>query len=167
MKKLFALLLALCMMLCTAAMAETAELADLDAAYVPLEKIGMQMLVFNGMVEDPDAQAEDGADLLYAWKDAEGGDDYLRIEGQNLGIADPETLLGVLQGSGYEDAEIVELPNGLKPVVFNNAADNQICAALAREDGVVYGFSMGPVAGQEEQAALVLGLLLGSLAPIE
>lgn len=169
MKKLFALMLALCLVLCSAAMAETAatEEAEVTTTVVALDKIGLNMIMFSNFAEDPDAQPQDGAELLYAWKATDGSSDYIRIEAQKLEITTAEDFLTAAQGSGFADAQILELDNGARPVVFTNTEGNEVCAALVSEDGTVLGFSVGPAAGQEESAGLVMGALLGSLSPIE
>ena len=171
MKKLFALMLALCLLLCSAAMADAAEEDPTDGEMVALEKIGVYMYLFNSLVEDADYQSDDGSDVLYAWKDKDPeSSDYLRIEGQDMsaaGIASAEDFLNVAQANGFEDAKLLELDNGLKLVVFTNKADNEACAALVLEGGYVAGFSMGPLEGQDEGIVVALGVALGSMTPIQ
>lgn len=172
MKKLFALMLALCLLLCSAAMAETAEdETALDGEMVTLDKIGMSMYLFSNLVEDADYQSDDGSDVLYAWKDSDPeSSDYFRIEGQDLsaaGIASAEDFLNLALAQGFEDANLLTLENGVQLVVFTNKADDQACAALVFDNGYVAGFSMGPLEGQEEGIVLALGIALGTLAPIQ
>ena len=169
MKKLFALMLALCLLLGTAAALAESEMPT--GQMVALDKIGLQMYLFDALVEDADYQSTDGSELLYAWKDKdESSKDYFRIEGQDMseaGIATAEDFLALAQASGFEDAQITTLENGLQLVVFTNKAEDQACAALVCDGGYVIGFSMGPVAGQEEGIVVALSLALGTLAPIE
>ena len=168
MKKLCALMLTLCLMLgCAAVLAEDTMAGN----YVALDKIGMQIFILDSMVEDADAQSSEGAELLYAWKDAEGGDDYFKIEAADLsevGITTPEAFLAAVQEDGKADsAEIVTLENGLQVVLVSSAAENEICASIVYENGIVLGFTVGPIAGQEENASMVLGFLIGTLSPLE
>ena len=168
MKKLFALMLALCLMLCcTAVLAED----TMSGNYVALEKLGMKIFIFDSMVEDTEAQASEGTELLYAWKAADGSEDAFRIETVDLseqGITTPEAFLAAVQATGKADsAEIVTLESGLQVVLVTSAADNEICASIVYDNGAVVGFTLSPIAGQEEAASMLLGYLMGTLAPLE
>ena len=168
MKKLFALMLALCLVLCcTAVQAED----TMSGNYVALEKLGMQIFIFDSMVEDTEAQASEGTDLLYAWKAADGAEDRFVIEAADLseqGITTPEAFLAAINDSGKADsAQIVTLENGLQVVLVTSSADNEICASIVYDNGVVVGFTISPIAGQEDAASALLGYLMGSLTPIQ
>ena len=171
MKKLFALMLTLCLLLsCTAVLAEAAE-DTMSGSYVDLDKIGMKIYIFDSMVEDPDAEPDENAELLYAWKDAEGADDYFKIEAVDLseaGIATAEAFLSAIQATGKADsAELVTLENGLQVVLVSSAEEDEICASIVYDNGIVLGFTVGPIAGQEGEASTLLGYLMGTLLPLE
>ena len=174
MKKLFALMLALCLLLCSAAMAETETAEETAGEMIALDKIGLQMYLFANLVEDTEYQPNDGSTLLYAWKDADPeSQDYLRIEGMDMssgGIATAEDFLAVAK-TVDEDATLTTLESGLTVVVFNNANENEVCAALVGENGYVIGLSLGPVTDDEDTqglgAVVAFGIILASLSPIE
>jgi hypothetical protein len=176
MKKIFALMLALCLMVGVAA-AETVDFSQLvadlqengvEGAMTTLDSLGMQIYLPAGLVEDPDATADEGATLLYAWKAAdEESKDFIKISYASTELTDVQSLLDVAVAGGAADAKIVDLPCGWQVVVATNASDDTVGAGLLCGDGTVVSIDMGPVTGQEEAISYVFGLIIATLSPAQ
>ncbi len=163
MKKIFALMLALCLMIGVA----MAEEATLQGEMASMELIGLQMFIPAEYAVDESATAEDGAQLLYAWKATDESGEFLKVTAAKLeGVEDLDTFLAVAQAQISADAEIVVLESGLNVVMFFNDNDGTVNAVLMDSNANIIGFEMGPTEGQKEAAAAAFMVLLQTLAPI-
>ena len=161
MKKILALMLALCMMI-GVAMAE-----ELTLQAVAMETIGLQMGIPAEYVVDENATTAEGAQLLYAWKATDESGEFLKVTAAKLeGIEDLDTLAAVFQAQLDPNAEIVTLESGLNVIMFFNDNDGTVNAALMDTNANIINFEMGPTADQKEAAAAAFMVLLQTLAPI-
>ena len=161
MKKILALMLALCLMI-GVAMAE-----ELTLQAVAMETIGLQMGIPAEYVVDENATTAEGAQLLYAWKATDESGEFLKVTAAKLeGIEDLDTLAAVFQAQLDPNAEIVTLESGLNVVMFFNDNDGTVNAALMDTNANIINFEMGPTADQKEAAAVAFMVLLQTLAPI-
>ena len=162
MKKIFALMLALCLMT-GVAMAEE----GLALQAVAMETIGLQMGIPAEYVVDENATTADGAQLLYAWKATDESGEFLKVTAAKLeGIEDLDTLAAVFQAQLDPNTEIVTLESGLNVIMFFNDNDGTVNAALMDSNANIINFEMGPTADQKEAAAAAFMVLLQTLAPI-
>ena len=162
MKKILALMLALCLMI-GVAMAE-----ELTLQAVAMETIGLQMGIPAEYVVDENATTAEGAQLLYAWKATDESGEFLKVTAAKLeGIEDLDTLAAVFQAQLDPNAEIVTLESGLNVVMFFNDNDGTVNAALMDTNANIINFEMGPTEDQKEEAALAFMVLLQTLAPIQ
>ena len=163
MKKIFALMLALCLMT-GVAMAEE----GLALQAVAMETIGLQMGIPAEYVVDENATTADGAQLLYAWKATDESGEFLKVTAAKLeGVEDLDSFLAIIQAQVSADAEIVKLESGLNVVMFFNDSDNTVNASLMDTNANIINFEMGPTAGQKEATATAFMVLLQTLAPME
>ena len=161
MKKILALMLALCLMI-GVAMAE-----ELTLQAVAMETIGLQMGIPAEYVVDENATTAEGAQLLYAWKATDESGEFLKVTAAKLeGIEDLDTLAAVFQAQLDPNAEIVTLESGLNVVMFFNDNDGTVNAALMDTNANIINFEMGPTADQKEAAAAAFMVLLQTLSPI-
>ena len=162
MRKIFALMLALCLM---AGVAMAEEGLALQA--VAMETIGLQMGIPAEYVVDENATTAEGAQLLYAWKATDESGEFLKVTAAKLeGIEDLDTLAAVFQAQLDPNAEIVTLESGLNVIMFFNDNDGTVNAALMDTNANIINFEMGPTADQKEAAAAAFMVLLQTLAPI-
>ena len=161
MKKILALMLALCLMI-GVAMAE-----ELTLQAVAMETIGLQMGIPAEYVVDENATTAEGAQLLYAWKATDESGEFLKVTAAKLeGIEDLDTLAAVFQAQLDPNTEIVTLESGLNVIMFFNDNDGTVNAALMDSNANIINFEMGPTADQKEAAAAAFMVLLQTLAPI-
>lgn len=166
MKKLFALMLALCLMI-GVAMAEEEE-ATIQGEMFAMDTIGLQIFIPAEYAVDENATVDDGAQLLYAWKATDESGEFLKVSAAKLdGVEDLDTFLAIAQAQIDENAEIVELESGLNVVMFFNDNDGTVNAALMDTNANIIGFEMGPTNGQKEAAAAAFMVLLQTMAPIQ
>ncbi len=163
MTKILALMLALCLMIGVA----MAEEATLQGEMATMELIGLQMFIPAEYAVDENATAEEGAQLLYAWKATDESGEFLKVTAAKLeGVEDLDTFLAVAQAQISADAEIVVLESGLNVVMFFNDNDGTVNAVLMDSNANIIGVEMGPTEGQKEAAAAAFMVLLQTLAPI-
>ena len=161
MKKILALMLALCLMI-GVAMAE-----ELTLQAVAMETIGLQMGIPAEYVVDENATTAEGATLLYAWKATDESGEFLKVTAAKLeGIEDLDTLAAVFQAQLDPNTEIVTLESGLNVIMFFNDSDGTVNAALMDNNANIINFEMGPTADQKEAAAAAFMVLLQTLSPI-
>ena len=164
MKKLFALMLALCLMLGVAMAAEDTIQGEMFA----MDTIGLQIFIPAEYAVDENATVDEGAQLLYAWKATDESGEFLKVSAAKLeGVEDLDTFLAIAQAQIDPEAEIVVLESGLNVVMFFNDNDGTVNAALMDTNANIIGFEMGPTEGQKEAAAAAFMLLLQTMAPID
>ena len=163
MKKLFALMLALCLMIGVA----VAEESLLQGEMVALDTIGLQMFIPSGFVVDENATADEGTQMLYAWKAEDGSEDFLRISAANMGEMTLDGFLEIVQAQIDPQAEIITLESGLNVIMFTNDAEGTVCAALVDTNNNVIGFEMGPTADQRDVVIVAFAMLISTLSPIQ
>ena len=164
MKKLFALMLALCLMLGGA----LAEEDTIQGEMFAMDTIGLQIFIPAEYAVDENAATEDGSQLLYAWKATDDSGEFLKVAAMKIeGVEDLNGLLEFAQANISADAEIVELESGLNVVMFFNDNDGTVNAALMDTNANIIYFDMGPTEGQKEAAAAAFMVLLQTLSPLQ
>jgi hypothetical protein len=165
MKKLFALMLALCLMLCSAAVAEEATLAGEMFA---MDVLGLQMFIPAEYVVDENATVPEMAQLLYAWKASDESGEFLKVSASKIeGLEELDTFLAYAQENVSPEARIIEVESGLHMVEFFNDSDATINAVLIDTNNNIICFEMGPTTDQKEAAELAFLVLMNTLAPIQ
>ena len=127
MKKLFALLLALCLMLCACAYAEkTAEInwadveekaAQIEGQFAPIADLGVMMYIPSifGSVEVSDEQKAAGVIALLSTADGAG---RISFTYQDLGGMDGDAFVAELEKAGATDIEVAVL-NGRNALSYD------------------------------------------------
>ena len=155
MKKLFALLLVLCLLCCSAAMAEGAEAnwADVEAAaneigggFVSIEDLSLVMWLPDGYVVNTDLSEEYtsvGYFAIFAPEDGSGAValQYVESDGSDL-------LERVNNIEGAANAETMTV-NGLPCVNFDMPESNASCLAFATEKGNVFVITCAPITSED------------------
>lgn len=172
MKKLFALVLALCMLCGCAAMAENdiswddvapllAE-SDVTGDFYTFDDIDIAIFVPTGMVS---AELPDDSYIGYFTDEEDSGDAiaviYVDADGMDLetyaaALADPEV--------GATEIEMGTV-NGLECVTYEVPANGTINVAFATEAGYILEVVCGPVDSDEEKIAA--GFIMASIQPAE
>ena len=163
MKKLFALMLALCLMIGVAMAEEDLMQGEMFA----MDTIGLQMFIPTGFVVDENATTDDGSQLLYAWKSEDDSGAFLKISAANMGEMTLDGFLEIVQAQIDPEAEIITLESGLNVIMFTNDAEGTVCAALVDTNSNIIGFEMGPTAEQREVVIVVFAMLIATLSPIQ
>ena len=154
MKKLSALILALCLMLCGTALAESAvnweditpalEAAGVTGDFYTFEEIAIAIFIPEGMVqaELPDESyigyftAEDGSAIALQ---------YVNVDGMDL-----ETFAGALESVGATEIEIGTV-NGLPCVSYEMPENQTVNVAFTTEAGYILEVICGPVSTDEDK----------------
>ena len=173
MKKLFALVLALCMLCGCAAMAENdinwedvaplLEESGVTGDFYTFDDVDVEIFVPAGMIleelpddsyigyfVDEDEDSNDAIAVFYV--DADGMD----LETYAAALADPEV--------GATEIEMGTV-NGLECVTYEVPANGTINVAFATEDGYILEVVCGPVSSEEEKIAA--GFIMASIQPAE
>ena len=170
MKKLFALMLALCLMGSVAmadanltwdAVKETAE--QVDGGFQTFDEIAVKiwMPAVLQAVELTDEDKEAGYIGYYATADesAAVGVMYVDVEGMTL-----DGVLEAAAAEGMAEPEIVNI-NGIDAVSYKDEANNAGCIVLVDTNCNMIIFSFTPIEG--EAAELAFGVIMSSLMPLE
>ena len=175
MKKLFALVLSLCL-LGSFALAEdgnaitwdqvapAVEAANMAGDFVVLDQLGLKLWVpaqlVPAQVSDEDAAA--GRLALYMAEDQSA---YLVIDAVHV---DGMTLDQAIENAKatMKDVDAVNA-NGLSGVSYINEAADIYCFSLVDTNSNIINFSMGPVSSDPENAKLVFSFIMASLQPAE
>ena len=154
MKKLFALMLALCLMLGGTALAETEitweevapilETAGVTGNFYTFEQIAIAIFIPDGMVE-----AELPDDSYIGYFTAEDGSvvalQYVNMEGMDL-----ETYAAALESVGAAEIEIGKV-NGLPCVTYEMPENKTINIAFTTEAGYILEAICGPINSEEDK----------------
>ncbi len=173
MKKIVALMMALCMMVCcgiAAADAEVnwedfaglAEQLELNGEWVANEEWNAGFYLPAGFVEGEmtDEYAEQGV-LAYFY--SEDGSVQFVIMSIDLpeGATDAASFVDALHVLGYEDAEVV-IVNGYEMVTYTNTDADQLTAISVYDDGTGMAFAFSPASaeGMDMLASIMMASLL-------
>ena len=168
MKKLFALVLALCL-LCGVAAAETAELNWTDVAPI-LEAGGVtgDFYTFDAIAVKifvpSDLQPQELPNENYIGYFAAEDGSALAVQYVNVNGASLEDYAAVLPEAGAAEIEMGTL-NGMPCVTYELPETKVICVAFATEAGYILEAVCGPYASDEEKTAA--GMILASIQPNE
>ncbi|MBO4471317.1 MAG: hypothetical protein J5841_06155 [Clostridia bacterium] len=171
MKKLFALLMALCLMLCACAYAEeTKEInwsdfeeqaAQIEGQFCPIADLGVMMYIPSifGTVELSDEQKAAGVISLLSTADGAG---RISFTYQDLGDMDADTYLDELAKAGATDFEVAVL-NGRNALsydlVVNDVKTTNVVVEI--EDAKMLTISFAPM--DDEGFAELAGILTASI----
>ena len=171
MKKLFALLMALCLMLCACAYAEeTKEInwsdfeeqaAQIEGQFCPIADLGVMMYIPSifGKVELADEQKAAGVIALLSTADGAG---RISFTYQDLGDMDADTYLDELAKAGATDFEVAVL-NGRNALsydlVVNDVKTTNVVVEI--EDAKMLTISFAPM--DDEGFAELAGILTASI----
>ena len=172
MKKILALVMALCL-LCSVAMASEVTWADIEPQlvengltgdYVVLDQLGLKIWLPTGLnavaVSDEDAAA--GRLAAYTADDQSA---YLVVDAVNMGEMTIDQLLANVSSSDtVAEAEMLKT-NGLTVVSYKNTAADCLTAALVDTNSNIIMFTMGPASA--EGSELVFYFIMASLQPAE
>jgi len=170
MKKLFALMLALCLMLCSAALADnsitweevapTLEGAGIEGQFYTFEQIAVKIWIPNGMsaTELPNENyigyfaAEDGdaVAVMYADVEIKNLDDYAVFVAEN-------------GGANVETGTV----NGLPCITYEFTSDAGLCqvCSFTTEAGYILEVAVGPL--PDDNAKMGAGFVLASIQAAE
>ena len=167
MKKLFALMLALCLMLGGSAMAENAisweetapilESSGITGEFYTFEQVAIAIFIPTGMVEAelPDESyigyftAEDGSAIALQ---------YVNVEGMDL-----ETLAGTLESVGATGIESGTV-NGLACLTYEVPENKSINIAFATEAGYILEVVYAPVEDDDDRTGFFF--VASSIQPV-
>ena len=150
MKKLFALMLALCL-LCSVAMAEDAveaNWADVEAAaanyggdFVAIEEMSLKIWLPNGYsAYDPDEEsAGKGIFRVYAPEDGSGAVALQYVEANGADVA---TAVNAIEGASDAKPMVV---NGLSCINFDMKDDDATCVAFGTQKGNLFVMIFAPM----------------------
>ena len=170
MKKLFALMLALCLMLCTAAMAENEISWDqveplltengINGEFVTFEQIAVKVWIPEGMTA-----VEDMPENYIGYFAAEDGDAvavmYANVEGMDL-----NAYAEYVAANGGVNIEAGTV-NGLPCITYEFTSDAGLCqvCSFTTEAGYVLEVAVGPLA--DDNAKLGASVVLASIQAAE
>jgi len=163
MKKLFALVLSLCL-LCSVAMAETAvkelnwadveaKAAELGGDFVEFESIGYKMYIPAGFqsVDVPEEAANAGVAALLT-----NGTVNFSVSLISLEDMTPENYFAALQEAGATDIELGRI-NGIEAVTYMlpaNGVQTANVAITTADDSIMITFAFAPFDNEDLQAEL-------------
>ena len=168
MKKVFALMLALCLMLGCTALAEneisweqitpTLEAAGITGEFVTFDEIAVKVFIFNGMAaqELSDEDRQNGYIGYYAAEDGSAiAIQYVDVNGMTL-----EDYTANLPEAGATEIETGTV-NGLPCVSY--AFNGNLCCSFTTEKGYILEVSVGPV--EDDNAKFAAAAVLASIQP--
>ena len=171
MKKLFALVMMLCL-LCTAAVAEDAStmnwsdveptLAENNQSgeFVVLDQLGLKVWLPEGLNAVEVSEADAAAGRLALFTDADQTA-YLAVDAMNVeGMTIDQYYENAKATEGLSDVEMITV-NGLNAVVYKSETMNFWSASLVDTNSNIINFVMGPAS--EEGSKLVFSIILASL----
>ncbi|MBQ3278274.1 MAG: hypothetical protein IJG94_03835 [Clostridia bacterium] len=171
MKKLFALVMMLCL-LCTAAVAEDAStmnwsdveptLAENNQSgeFVVLDQLGLKVWLPEGLNAVEVSEADAAAGRLALFTDADQTA-YLAVDAMNVeGMTIDQYYENAKATEGLSDVEMITV-NGLNAVVYKSETMNFWSASLVDTNSNIINFVMGPAS--EEGSQLVFSIILASL----
>ena len=171
MKKLFALVLMLCM-LCTVAVAENASEMNwtdveptlteqgLTGDFAVLDQLGLKVWLPEGLNAVEVSEADAAAGRLALFTDAENTA-YLAVDAVNIeGMTIDQYYENAKATEGLSDVEMITV-NGLNAVVYKSETMNFWSASLVDTNSNIINFVMGPAS--EEGSKLVFSIILASL----
>ena len=170
MKKIFALVMMLCL-LCGAAMAEELTWADVEPQlaengltgdYVVLEQLGLKIWLPAGL-NAAEVSEEDAASGRLAAYVADDNSAYFTVDAINAGETTLDALFEkVSSNETCTDAEMIT-SNGLSIISYKNTAADCLTAALVDTNSNIIMFSMGPASA--DGADVVFYFIMASLQP--
>ena len=175
MKKLFALVLMLCM-LCTAAVAENASEMNwsdveptlteqgLTGDFAVLDQLGLKVWLPTGLNAVAVSEADAAAGRLALFTDADNtaylAVDALHVDGMTL----DQYYENAKVSEGVSDVEMITA-NGLNAVVYKSDAQDFWSASLVDTNSNIINFVMGPAS--EEGSQIVFSVIVASIQPAE
>ncbi len=176
MKKLFALVMMLCMLCAAVAVAEDASAinwTDVEATlaeqgltgdFVVLDQLGLKVWLPNGLNAVEVSEADAAAGRLALFTDAENTA-YLTVDAVNVeGMTLDQYYENATAAEGVSDVEIVTA-NGMNAVVYKSESINSWCASLVDTNSNIISFVMGPAS--EEGSKIVFSVIVASIQPAE
>ena len=175
MKKLFALMLALCLLCGCAAMAEeastitweevapTVEASGVTGEFQLLEGPGLAVWVPTGMLA-AEVSEEDAAAGRLALFIAEDQSGYFAVDAVNVPDMTLDQFFANAQESAAEEVELLNV-NGLSGVVYKDPTNDLWSFSLVDTNSNVINFIMGPAS--EEGSKEVFSIVLASIQPYE
>ncbi|MBO4290110.1 MAG: hypothetical protein J5865_08450 [Lachnospiraceae bacterium] len=175
MKKLFALVLSLCLLGSFALAEENAitwdqvapavEASGVEGDFVTLDQLGLKLWIPAGLLEtefsEEDAAA--GRLALYMAEDQSG---YLVIDAVHVDDMTLDQAVENTKATGMKDVEVVNT-NGLTGVSYVNEAADTYSLSLVDTNSNIINFSMGPVSSDPENVKTVFSFIMASLQPAE
>ena len=175
MKKLFALVLMLCM-LCTVAVAENASEMNwtdveptlteqgLTGDFAVLDQLGLKVWLPEGLNAVEVSEADAAAGRLALFTDAENTA-YLAVDAVNVeGMTIDQYYENAKATEGVSDVEMITA-NGLNAVVYKSESLNFWSASLVDTNSNIISFVMGPAS--EEGSQIVFSVIVASIQPAE
>ena len=166
MKKILALVMALCL-LCSVAMASEVTWADIEPQlaengltgdYVVLDQLGLKIWLPTGL--NPAEATEEGRLAAFV---SEDGTSYVVVDAVNAEGMSVELLYDSLKSNdGFSDVEMASA-NGLVFVVSKNVNENYWSSALVDTNCNIIEFNVGP---DEEGAKDVFSIIVASIQGI-
>lgn len=175
MKKLFALLVLVCLVLAPAAMAEKAsvtweeigapavEQLGLEGNFVALSDMGLAIWVPTVMTQYEPTE-EDAAAGRYAIFTDENQEAYLTIDAINVPDMTLDQAYQNAVDNGMTEPEIVNI-NGIDALTYGNEAANAGCVVLVDTNYNMIIFSFMPV--DSDDGKMAYGIMTSSLMPAE
>lgn len=170
MKKVFALMLALCLMLGCTALAEneitweqiapTLEAAGVTGEFVTFDEIAVKVFIFNGMVaqELSDEDRQNGYIGYYAAEDGSAiAIQYVNMNGMSL-----EDYAAQLAEAGATEVELGTV-NGLPCVNYVNGTN--LSLAFTTQMGYILEVTVGPV--EDDNSKIAASFVLASVQAAE
>lgn len=173
MKKLFALLMLVCIALTSAAMAEsvtweevgapTVEALGLEGDFVALSDMGLAIWIPSDLsaVEVSDEDAAAGRYALFVDNDQEC---FLSVDAVNVEGMTLDQALENAVANGMTEPEIVNI-NGIDAVTYGDETNNIGCIVLVDTNSNLIIFSFGPVDSDEGKVGYAV--IASSLMPAE
>ena len=171
MKKLFALLLALCLMWSVACAEESTvnwedvqaviESSGLEGDFWNLEDLGLDIWLPNDLQEVEVSEEDAAAGRLALFMPADQSA-YLAVDVANVGGMTLDQFFANAQASEAEEVEMIHM-NGLDAVVYKDAGNDLWSATLVDTNSNLINFIMGPAS--EEGSKDVFAIIISSLQP--
>jgi len=176
MKKLFALVLTLCLLCGCAAFAEDgnsmnwsdaeAKLAEfgLSGEFVVLDMLGLKVWVPEGMVATEVSEADAAAGRLALFFDAEKNS-YLAVDAANVeGLTLDSYYESAMNTEGLSSVAMVSF-NGLNGVAYKSETANFWSVSLVDTNSNLINFVSGPA--DDENCYIVFSAIVASIQPAE
>ena len=173
MKKLFALVLALCLLCGCTAMAETAtneitweqvvpaiEAGNVTGDFYTFDEIAVAIWIPTGMVP---TQVPDDNYIGY-FVPEDGSEGAVAVCYVNMNGADLDAYKAAAEQAGASNAEMGTV-NGLPCVSYEVPEQKTVCIAFTTEAGYVLEVAIAPVASDEEKIAA--SVIMASIQPVE